>query len=44
MLWFGAGVPRGERTERVHVDQIAPTLAALLGVPAPAAAKSPKMF
>ncbi len=44
MLWFGAGVPRGERTERVHVDQLAPTLAGLLGVPAPAAAKSPRLF
>lgn len=44
MLWHGAGVPPGEHRGRVYVDQLAPTLAALLGVPAPPAAKSPKIF
>jgi predicted AlkP superfamily pyrophosphatase or phosphodiesterase len=36
LLWFGPGVPRGETvTRRVGVDAIAPTVAALLGVPPP---------
>ena len=39
-LWFGRGVPRGvERSEKVGVDDIAPTLAKLLGVDAPAQAQ-----
>jgi hypothetical protein len=43
-LWFGAGVPAGRRTERVGVDDIAPTLAALLGVPAPPEARGRRLF
>ena len=40
-LYFGAGVPKGvTRTEQVGVDNLAPTLAKLLGVKAPAQAKS----
>lgn len=35
LLWFGVGVPRGVHPERVGVDDIAPTLAHLLGVLAP---------
>lgn len=35
MLWLGRGVPQGRRTERVGVDDIASTLSALLGLPAP---------
>ncbi|MDI1251093.1 MAG: hypothetical protein PSV13_19685, partial [Lacunisphaera sp.] len=34
-LWYGVGVPPGVRTERVGVDDIAPTLAHLLGIPVP---------
>jgi len=38
LLWFGHGVPAGPaRAERVGVDDLAPTLAALLGVDLPAA-------
>ena len=33
LVWFGAGVPRGERPERVGVDDAAPTLLGLLGLP-----------
>lgn len=44
MLWHGAGVPKGEHGARVFVDQLAPTLAGLLGVPAPKAAKAGKIF
>jgi len=43
-LWFGAGVPAGRRSERVGVDDIAPTLAALLGVPAPPEARGRRLF
>lgn len=43
-VWFGAGVPKGVRTERVGVDDIAPTLAALLGVPAPDGAQGRRLF
>lgn len=44
-LWFGAGVPKGvTRTERVGVDDIAPTLAALLGLEAPAQSEGRRVF
>lgn len=33
-VWFGAGVPAGVRPERAGIDDIAPTLAARLGLPA----------
>jgi hypothetical protein len=35
LLWYGAGVPAAVRTERVGVDDLAPTLARILGLPAP---------
>jgi hypothetical protein len=44
MLWFGAGVPQSVRAERVGIDDIAPTLSALLGIPAPPAARGRKLF
>jgi hypothetical protein len=44
LLWHGAGVPPGERSERVAVDDIAPTLAALLGVPVPPGAQGRRLF
>jgi predicted AlkP superfamily pyrophosphatase or phosphodiesterase len=44
LLWHGPGVPQGVRTERVGVEDIAPTLAALLGVPAPAGAQGRRLF
>jgi hypothetical protein len=43
-LWFGAGVPHGVHVERVGVDDIAPTLAGLLGVPAPPQANGKRLF
>lgn len=43
-LWFGQGVPKGVRRERVGVDDIAPTLAALLGVAVPPEAKGRRLF
>jgi arylsulfatase A-like enzyme len=44
-LYFGAGVPKGvARKENVGVDDIAPTLAGLLGVPAPAQSVGKKLF
>jgi predicted AlkP superfamily pyrophosphatase or phosphodiesterase len=35
IVFYGLGVPKLVRTERVGVDDIAPTLSGLLGVPAP---------
>lgn len=43
-LWYGAGVPRKTSTEPVGVEDIAPTLSAILGVPAPPATKGKKLF
>ena len=31
-VWYGAGVPKGARVERVGVEDIAPTMAGLLGL------------
>lgn len=42
-VWFGAGVPVGVHEERVAVEDIAPTLAGLLGVDLPEA-KGRKLF
>jgi predicted AlkP superfamily pyrophosphatase or phosphodiesterase len=42
-LWFGTGVKPGVHPERVAVEDIAPTLAGLLGVDLPAA-KGKKLF
>ncbi|MCX6955702.1 MAG: alkaline phosphatase family protein [Verrucomicrobia bacterium] len=44
ILWWGAGVPRGVHPERVSVEDIAPTLAALLGVPTPPQAMGRRLF
>ncbi len=43
-VWFGAGVPRGVRTERTGVDDIAPTLAARLGLPTHPAWRGQRRF
>jgi len=44
LLWFGAGVRPGVRVERVGVDDIAPTLARLLGLPAPPQSRGRVLF
>lgn len=44
LLWFGAGVKPGVRLERVGVDDIAPTLCRLLGIPVPARAQGRMLF
>ncbi|QYM77948.1 alkaline phosphatase family protein [Horticoccus luteus] len=44
MLWFGVGVKPGRYVERVGVDDIAPTLARILGVPAPPRAEGRVLF
>ena len=43
-VWFGAGVKPGVHLERVAVEDIAPTLAGLLGVDLPPEAKGKKLF
>ena len=43
-LWFGAGVMPGVHPERVGVDDIAPTLAGLLGIPTPPEARGRRLF
>jgi len=43
-LWFGAGITPGVHPERVAVEDIAPTLAGLLGVELPPEAKGKKLF
>ncbi|MES1195016.1 MAG: hypothetical protein ABUL65_03915, partial [Opitutus sp.] len=44
LLWWGAGIKAGVHTERVGVDDLAPTLAHLLGVPAPPQAAGRILF
>lgn len=44
LLWYGAGVKPGLHTARVGVDDLAPTLARLLGVPAPGPAAGRVLF
>lgn len=44
LLWFGAGVPSGRRPENVGVDDLTPTLANLLGIPAPPQAAGRVLF
>lgn len=44
LLWYGAGVKAGVHTERVGVDDLAPTLAHLLGLPAPPLAEGRVLF
>lgn len=43
-LWFGAGVKPGVHAERVAVEDLAPTLAGLLGVSLPVEAKGRRLF
>lgn len=43
-VWFGAGVKAGVHPGRVGVDDIAPTLAGLLGVDLPPEAKGTRLF
>jgi hypothetical protein len=43
-LWFGAGIKRGVHPERVAVEDIAPTLAGLLGVDLPPEARGRRLF
>ncbi len=38
-VWYGAGIKSAVHTESVHVEDLAPTLAAMLGVTLPAEAK-----
>lgn len=44
LVWLGAGAPAGVRPERVSVADLAPTLAALLGVPRPPQAGGRQLF
>lgn len=44
LVWCGAGIPAGTHPEQVHVEDLAPTLARLLGVQLPAAAKGRVLF
>jgi len=44
LVWFGAGVKPGVYNERVGVDDIAPTLSHLLGIPVPARAQGRMLF
>jgi hypothetical protein len=43
-VWFGAGVKPGVHVERVAVEDLAPTLAGLLGVELPPEAKGRRLF
>jgi hypothetical protein len=44
LLWYGAGIAPGVHIERIGSDAVAPTLARLLGVPAPPAARAAPLF
>jgi len=44
LLWYGAGVKAGVHPARVGVDDLAPTLSHLLGLPAPAQAVGRILF
>lgn len=44
LVWYGAGVKPGLRTDHTGSDTIAPTLAALLGVPRPPEARANPLF
>lgn len=44
LLWFGRGVPAGVRSEPVGVDDLAPTLARLLRLPAPPQSEGRALF
>lgn len=44
LIWYGPGVTAETRLERVGVDDLAPTLSALLGVPPPPQAMGRRLF
>jgi hypothetical protein len=44
MVWYGVGVKPGVHEEPVHEDDLAPTLAALLGVDAPPQGEGRRLF
>ncbi len=44
LVWYGAGVKSGTYAQRVGVDDIAPTLARLLGLPAPPLSQGRSLF
>lgn len=44
LQWWGAGVPAGIHSERTAVEDIARTLAAALGIPAPPQAEGRRLF
>jgi len=44
LIWYGAGIKPGVHPERVGVDDLAPTLAHLLGLPAPPQAMGRILF
>jgi hypothetical protein len=44
LVWYGAGIKPGVRIERIGSDAIAPSLAALLGVPCPPEARAEPLF
>lgn len=43
-LWFGAGIPAGVHLEHVGIDDIAPTMSSLLGIPRPPEAMGKALF
>lgn len=44
LAWLGAGIPPATKSERVGVDDLAPTLSALLGVPPPESSRGRRLF
>ena len=44
LVWFGVGVKPGTYVERVSVTDLAPTLAHLLGIPAPPMSRGHVLF
>ena len=44
LLWFGAGIPAGVRSERVGVDDLAPTLSRLLLLASPPQSEGRALF
>jgi arylsulfatase A-like enzyme len=44
LIWYGAGIPKGTRRDRVGAEQVAPTLAGLLQIPRPPQAQGDRLF
>jgi hypothetical protein len=44
LIWYGVGVKPGRYVERVGVDNLAPTLSRILGLPAPPFAQAEALF